>query len=193
MEQGGTNRIGKMLLIFLGLFPLVSCVDVEDYGDYWQKAGTDKRLAGAWKVLAATPEETREKGYAIGSIWRVVDNNGAYKLSLPGDANVQNDQPIYPIKTLDIGRYQFLLFGRRKGQLFRYKLKGRTLEVCIPDLADFMATHYPNAVNIRKDEEEAAVTTVLRFDNTVFRILSRVPDTEDYWYCDFVKFERIAP
>jgi hypothetical protein len=56
----------------LGLFLLVlvlsqaACIHVEDFGAYWDKAGTDRALAGTWKQVSASPDQTRAHGYGIG-------------------------------------------------------------------------------------------------------------------------------
>jgi hypothetical protein len=186
------DQVKRLLLVLLCLIPLASCVDVEDFGDAWRKAGMDKRLAGSWKVVAASPEETRENGYSIGDVWRVDAKGGAYEVSFPGAESAPGGQPLYPIKTMSIGRCQFLLIGQTKGQLIRYKLQGRTLLICIPHLAKYVRRFYPGAAVIQNDADED-VTTILRFDQSVLDLIAQVPDGEDYWICDFIRFQRVGP
>jgi hypothetical protein len=180
------------LLIFFGLLPLFSCVDVEDFGDSWRKAGTDKRLVGSWEIVPASPEETRETGNTIGGVWRVHEKGGAYEVTFHRAGRAPDDQPLYPIKTMNVGRFQFLLIGQTKGQLIRYKLRGQTLHVCIPFLVEYVREFYPNAANIRNEGEDS-VSDILRFDRAVFDIIAQVPDTEDYWTCDFMRLRKLAP
>ncbi len=146
-----------LLLILLGVIPLVSCVDVEDFGDFWRTAGMDKRLIGSWKVVAATPAERRENGHGIGDVWRVDSKGSAFELWFPGAGKATDEQPLYPIKTLNVGRYQFLVFGQTKGQLIRYKLQGRTLHVCEPDLAEYVRKRYSDSTEIKNDEEASRI------------------------------------
>jgi len=43
-----------------------ACINVEDFGVYWDKAGTDRALAGTWRQVPASADQTRAHGYAIG-------------------------------------------------------------------------------------------------------------------------------
>ena len=177
-------QMRKLWIALVGLVQLTSCVDVQDYGLYWDKAGTDRRLAGNWKMIAANASQTSANGYEMGTIFKVAQNRGSYEISVSGD------KAEFSIKTLDVGRYQFFLIGPGQGTILRYKLHGRTLEVCIPNLVDFVKTHYPNAVNIKDKHDENRSSGITRFDEGIFNLLSNVPDGGDYWDCE-LKFERV--
>ena len=179
------------MLIFFGLLPLVSCLDVEDYEDSWRTAGTDKRLAGNWKEVPANLEQTPENGYNFDNIWHVRESNGAFAVSVSGDAEAPDLLPINPIKTLNAGRYQFLLIGGTNGQIVRYRLNGRSLEICIPYLVEYVRRHYPNAPGIKTDDDDSG-TEILRLDRAVLSMFAKVPDREDYWACDFMRFQKVA-
>lgn len=97
----------KTLFIFAALLPLASCIDVDDFGAYWDKTGMDKRLAGGWKEVADS-SQTREHGLDVGHVIRFVNKNGAYEMSSHTDEKTAGDEPIYPIKTLKVESYEFL-------------------------------------------------------------------------------------
>lgn len=40
-------------MLVVATLPLFSCFPVKDFGAYWDKAGTDKRLAGSWEISKA--------------------------------------------------------------------------------------------------------------------------------------------
>ncbi len=185
--------VKRRLFVLAALVPLASCVTVEDFGAYWDKTGMDERLAGSWKMVAADPEQTPEHGYRIGDIMHMIRRGAAYEMAVDKDDKTPDDDPLYPIRTLNVGRYQFLAVraeGEKGGLIWRYKLKGRALELCVPALDDFVAANYPNAVNLRNSGDVGDSMSIRLFDEEVFTILSKVPDTEDYWFCD-TKYERV--
>jgi len=113
----------KSFLVLLALLPQVSCINVEEFGGCWEKTEMDKRLAGDWKRVPASPDQTREHGHGIGDVTHFIEKDGAYEL--PATAP---DRPFYPVKTLKTGPYQFLVFGPHKGIIVRYKLDGGVLQ-----------------------------------------------------------------
>src|ERR1700733_10302070 len=68
-STGGPNMEGMKLRLFLLAVVLshTACITVEDFGAYWDKAGTDGALAGTWKQVPSSPEQTRARGYGIGN------------------------------------------------------------------------------------------------------------------------------
>ncbi len=101
---------------------------------------------------------------------------------------------MYPIKTLNVGGYKFLLGGPKKGLIFgHYKVTARTLEICSqlgPYVVEFVRMRFPKAVNIGKNKGEGEYITIELFDDEVFKILAQIPDQPPYWYCD-QKYERM--
>jgi hypothetical protein len=186
----------RSLLLLIPLLPLAACLTVEDFGAYWDKAGTDTRLAGNWKEVAARPDQTREHGYGIGNIFHIVERGGSYEISVQpvhDNPTKWHDRPLYPVKTLNVGPYHFLAVGKQKGLLVRYKVNATALDVCLPfgpNLVDFVESHYSNAVNMKKNKGEGSYMTIALFDKEVFKILASVPDTETLWACEF-KHERV--
>ena len=185
----------RKLLLMLLLLPLTACIPVEDLASYWQKAGKDPQLSGTWKVVA---------GANIGKSRRFVDAGDYYthsSLNAAGKPIVvpENQAGILVVKTMAIGRYTFLVFstseptpaGKRSGTLFRYEIHGDTLELVAnlgPNLMRFVSKNYPRAVNIKRNKGEGEYAGIDTFDDQVAKIISAIPDTEEYW----VNFERLV-
>jgi hypothetical protein len=188
------NPMRKFLLVVATL-PLFSCFPVEDFGAYWDKAGADKRLAGSWEMSKADllrlgKGDAPPLAMGFGRTVRFVERGGAFEMS------VEDGQTVYPVKTLSVGRYQFFATGPEKtrGRIQRYRVGGRMLEFCTyPDpsvVEEFVKTHYPNAVNMKKNTGDGDYMEIVLFDDEVFKILSNIPDTKAYWVCD-VKYQRV--
>jgi hypothetical protein len=175
-------------LLTLLLLPLTACIPVEDFGDYWAKAGKDRKLAGTWRVVA---------GENIGASRQFVDAGDYYThsgLNAEGKPiRVPEDQAeVLEVKTMAIGRYTFLFFstaeptpaGKRKGVIYRYKIDADNLELIEnfgPNLGRFVTKNYPRAVNIKRNKGEGEYAVIDTFDDQVAKIISAIPDTEEYW------------
>jgi hypothetical protein len=159
----------KTFVLVIATVPLYSCFPVEDFGAYWDKGGTDKRLAGSWKEIAASPEPV-----GFGPFIRFVERAGAYEIS------TQDGEMGYPIRTLNVGRYQFLAMGPKKGRLQRYKVNTRVLDLCYSSdlVEEFVKANYPHAVNFKPTASEGDYLEIGVFDDEVFTILSKIPDTK---------------
>jgi len=179
----------KLLLAAAAMVCLTSCMNVGDFGAYWEKAGLDPQLFGTWVRVAANPSQTRERGYPIGDIMRVTERNGALEEAFTVDGKPSPEAPFYA-KTLAVGGYQMVIVGPRKGFIERYKVSPQTLQLCAFDhlyLAPFVKTNYPRTFNLEVVQGEVKVNL---FDDEVYRIVSNIPDTEEYWDCD-VRSERV--
>lgn len=180
----------KQLLVFATLLPLTSCIPVEDFGAYWDKAGLDKALAGDWKQVPATAYQSRAQGYPIGDVMHIVAKGDAYEISFSDEGKAETDNPLYPVKTLAAGPHRLLAAGPKKGGILLYRLRGRTLEFCNsfgPVMLGFVQKHYPDALNIRRQGQDL---TIALFDEEVFAILSKLPANENFGICA-TKFERV--
>jgi hypothetical protein len=183
----------KHATVVATLLCFAACINVDDFGPYWNRASIDRRLVGDWKLVPATPEQTRARGYGIGDVMRVAIKGDAYELTSFDDTGKQRDAPFYPSKTLVVGPYRFLASGPIKGLMEPYRLEGRRLIFCQqfgPSMVDFIEAHYPNAVNIGKNRGEGSYVTIKQFDDEVFQAVASIPDTPSYWVCDR-KFERV--
>ncbi|HUA20576.1 MAG TPA: hypothetical protein VMB25_17630 [Bryobacteraceae bacterium] len=182
----------KLLLVLAGMLLLVACIPVEDFGAYWGKAGVDQALAGSWKHIAASPDQTREHGYGIGDIMHFVERDGAYEESF-NEGKAPGDLPAGPYKTLVIGKYRFLACGGKSGLIERYRVNGNELTFCDafgPKQVEFVQANFPRVANLKKNPAEGSYLVIKLFDDEVFQVLSKIPDTDDYWVCD-TKYERV--
>ena len=141
------------ILSVLLLLPLTSCIPVEDFGAYWDRASLDPQLKGKWRRIAASPDQTREHGYPIGDISELVEKDGAFELITHRLTGAVPDEhgPLWPVKTLTTGRHRWLLFGPQKGFLLGYQFDGAYLHMCPiggPEMADFIRSRYPAAPNL---------------------------------------------
>jgi hypothetical protein len=171
----------------------VACINVEDFGAYWHKAGTDPALAGTWRQVSASPEQTRARGYGIGNTMHLSIKGDAYEMIVRDSEGKRPDAPFYPVKTLDVGRYHFLLARRTKGFMQRYSIAGSTLLVCQqigPEMVELLRARYPDARSVHKNKAEGEYLVIDTFDDEAFRILSNIPDQGKYWACD-QKWERV--
>ena len=182
----------QKLCLVVACFSLISCIPVDDFGSYWDKAGADPLLAGTWKRVAANPQQTRERGYSVGDVMRLVEKDGQYDLT-DESAKAKGEKSM-PAKTLTAGDYQFLAIAQEnKGFILRYKVSAQTLEYCDafgPSLVEFVRSNYPHAVGMKKSQGEGNYMTIASFNEETRAILGKIPDTAEYWSCD-QRFERI--
>jgi hypothetical protein len=192
----------RKCVLVAALAPMASCIGVEDYGTAWDRAALDKTLAGSWKEIASRPDQTRAHGYGIGVVSTFVEKGGAYQVTTfdtegkstrPGTV-VPTDRPMYPIKTISIGPYRFVATPAPHGFLDRYVVRGNALEMCMaigPAQVDFQKKEYPSAVNIGKNHSEGSFLEIRRWDDEVEKVIAAIPDTPDYWDCDW-KYVRVS-
>ena len=157
-----------------------ACIKVEDFGTYWDKAGTDPALAGTWRQVSAFPEQTRAHGYGIGNTIELSVKADAYEMVVHDGEGKRPDASFYPVKTLDVGPYHFLLTGRTMGIMDRYSISERTLLICMqfgPGMIEFLRARYPDARSVHKNKSEGEYLVVDTFDDEAFTILSNIPDT----------------
>jgi len=181
------------LFLLIVVASQAACIPVEDFGAYWDKAGVDRTLAGTWRLVSASPEQTRAHGYGIGNTMRLSRKGDAYEMVVHDADDKEADAPFYPVKTLDVGRYHFILSGRTDGIMQRYSVSGRTLRVCQqigPTAVEFVRAQYPNARSVHKNKSEGEYLVIDTFDDEAFTILSNIPDQDEYWMCD-QKWQRV--
>jgi hypothetical protein len=179
------NR-ARFIVVLAAALIISSCIPVDDFGAYWDKAVVDAHLLGSWTQVPARPDQTRERGYAIGRIMRIGEKDGAYQI-------VEEDNHQFaPERSLPVGKYQFLAFPGKNGYIMRYKLRQNVLEFCFqngPNLVDFVESNYPRVVNLKRNRAEGKYMTIALFDDEVFDVLAHIPDTDSFWVCD-ERFER---
>jgi hypothetical protein len=68
--------------------------------------------------------------------------------------------------------------------IYRYKIDADNLELIEnfgPNLGRFVTKNYPRAVNIKRNKGEGEYAVIDTFDDQVAKIISAIPDTEEYW------------
>ena len=186
----------RLLLLLAAVLSQTACISVEDFGAYWDKAGTDRALAGTWRQVSSSPEQTRARGYGIGDTIELSVKADAYDMVVHDADGKRPDASFYPVRTLDVGRYHFLLNRRTMGMMQRYSISGRTLLMCQqfgPGMVEFLRARYPDARSVHKNKGEGEYLVIDTFDDEAFTILSNIPDRPDQensWDCD-QKWERV--
>jgi hypothetical protein len=71
----------KHAVVVVVLLCLSACINVDDFGPYWNRASVDRKLLGDWKLVPASPDQTRSKGYGIGDVLRIAIKGDAYELT----------------------------------------------------------------------------------------------------------------
>ncbi len=182
------HRVALALL----LLTLEACLPVDDMGGYWSKAGKDPGLAGSWRVVGGGSGNQ-------GLVRQFLQAGDSYELA---NLNAQG-QPVrvdprpLAIRTMQVGRYKLLVFaavnpaGKREGIIIGYKLDGDVLEMYDlfgPSWREFAQQRYPTAANMKKNRGEGDYLRILTFDDQVARMISEVPDTDEFW----ALFERLV-
>jgi hypothetical protein len=198
----------RKLLVFCAVALLAACINVDDFGDYWDKTTVDPALAGRWQTKSET-----DQNEAADQHWVFALRDNAYEVQTSIRGQTDDDGPIYPVKTLTVGPYLFLANGPSQGTIVRYKMGNNsvTFYVLNPKPAwAFIQANYPNQQNIYRDSDEGdddqegdivddeseknapdaaadadeAPLRIKVFDDQVYQILSKIPDTGVYWSAD---------
>jgi hypothetical protein len=165
---------------------LASCIPVKDFGAYWEKGTADSALFGKWEEV---PKDADDKD--IGT-FDVTDKSGAYQIdSLDEEERKKPDYVPLIAKTLTAGPYTFLMVREEKkkdGDILRYKVEGDTFQeyALKPEpMAMLLKEKYPDVKNIERPECKENCwfdgVRIETLDDEVFKILSEIPDTEEYW------------
>jgi len=175
----------KKFLLCLTVLFLSSCIPVEDFGTYWDKGIVDSALLGKWKGEFGNEYNVAEKGcaYQIDSL----------------DEEIRKDKNYVPIaaKTINVGSYTFLMaFLERKKKatvLIRYKKEDDIIQqysLKYGKMSAFIEEKYFKVKNIKKDNKcgekcrYASGIRIRKLDKKVYKILSEIPDTRDFWIPD---------
>lgn len=182
----------KKLLVLGCLLLLTACIDVDDYGEYWDKTTIDPSLTGRW---AKVSEDDESK--LTGEEWTFTPKNGAY--SVQDYKNGKSDEdPLYPVKTLEIGKYKFVATGPESGSILRYDNDGDSIAWLVADpdkVWEFIQKKYPGEDGIYRDDPDPEVSAaenrdrplrISHFDDDVAAMLAAIPNNEIYWDADTI-------
>jgi len=181
----------KKTFVLCCLFLLTACIDVDDYGDYWSKTMIDPAIAGRW---AKVSEENESK--LTGQEWELTLKDNAYSAQSYKDGKKTDEDPLYPVKSMQIGNYTFLATGPERGTIVRYNIVGDTASIYVanPTMAwDFISRQFPDQSEIYRDDPDPADSAednrdrplhIKEFDDDVAKVLAAIPNNGMYWEID---------
>jgi hypothetical protein len=186
--------VRRLILVVAALF-LASCIPVEDFGVYWERAQPDPRLPGKWRVVVPGPDPGPVP------FVRIVRKGAGFEMS--GEDEEGRRDPSKPsdlIRTLTVGRYQFILMrtaGQNAGLLWRYRIRANALEftsIQSPLLIWYVETKLSGVANLKVIAEAGEAPKHIAIevlDEAVFKALATTPDTDLYWTWA-EKYERVG-
>lgn len=174
----------KKFLLCLAVFLLASCIDVDDFSDYWSKGYIDHALLGTWDLDDAKSKDSMT--------WEIRDEkDGEYHII---GHSMTESMEAYQGKTLDAGKYKLLMIVMQKngsGMLFRYEIKGDQFylySLRLKKTEELIAAQHLNQQSlriVRKPPHCCADAwdriAVTKFDSETYKFLSEVPDLPEYW------------
>jgi len=181
------------LSLVLLLLPLTSCIPVDDFGAYWARTSLDPQLKGKWKMIAASPEQTKEHGYGIGNVVEVRERDGSFELINHAAVRAE-DRSIWPVRTLTTGRHHWLAVGRQKGMLLGYQIEAGYVHICPigdPALGAFIQRRYPNSPSFDVTYGIGPPVGIKLFDAAAFAVLRDYPGADRCTEESFAKYERV--
>jgi hypothetical protein len=178
----------KRLVVACIALLLVSCIQVDDFGDYWDKATVDPSLVGRWNRVSDANEAK-----TTGDSWTFTVKNGAYEVQTYVKGKPDDDGPIAPVKSLTVGPYMFLAKGPEQGTILRYKVSGDTVTFYVldPEAAwAYIQKNFPGESSFYRGDPEddpndpeniGDPVKIKTFNDETAKILSSIPDTDHYW------------
>ncbi len=174
----------KPLLLVCALL-LTSCIDVMNFGVYWNKGYVDPALAGMWEPVAVPGKDISQS-----SKQHVVVDGDAYRITNFERGVEKIDAPI-AARLLLVTNHTFLMLGgQAQGALYRYKIEGNVVKFFELDKAaalKYVAEKHPRAANIEGlpgSGSYGSTFGVKTLDSETLQILVEIPDTEAYWKLD---------
>jgi hypothetical protein len=182
----------KKLFVACFLLMLTSCIEVDNFGDYWDKATIDPTLAGKWQKISEEDEVT-----PTGQSWVFAVKDGSYEVhTFMHGKPADDDGPMFPVRTITVGPYKFLANGPEQGSMVRYTLEGdEAVFLVLEPKATwaFIKKNFPGQDSFYKGDPEDTPDEMDQsdepmkidtFTDQTFKILSSIPDTEVYWEAD---------
>jgi hypothetical protein len=163
-------------IVLLGVLLLASCIDVGDFGAYWDKGSIDPNLTGEW---VAVPDAQRAGDNVE---FRITDDNGVYKI-------VENDngkENTYQARTLEVGSYSFLMvLDGEQRRFVRYQETddGVTLYVLKDEPAwAFIKQRVPSPKIFSLEHGMLGpILKIKMLNDDVVKLLGAIPDNDEYW------------
>ena len=180
----------KRLLAACMVLLLASCIEVDDFGDAWDKTTIDPTFAGRWEKISEVDEKP------TGQSWTFTVKDGAYEVQTFIRGKLDDDGPISPVKSLTVGPYTFLAKGPEEGTILRYTIDGdRVIFYVLNSQAawTFIQAKFPEQDSFYRgdpddesdDPENVGDPVRIRVLNSeTVKILSSIPDSDPYWEPD---------
>ena len=189
----------RLCLCIAAALTLASCLQVDDFGAYWDKGFQDPALAGSWKNVGLPDGKDGIDSGTSPAMWRFTKDGAGY-LAQPinpidpsADASTraqqqQDNSTPMNARSLRIGRRTFLMLRDPsrgdEGVIQRYDIQGTTLKEYWLDnglALEFLAAKHPSARNIKKNVGEGDYLVIDKFDDEVFKVLSELSANADFW------------
>jgi hypothetical protein len=165
MRGKNHSASGKKLLL-VACIALASCINVKDFGIYWDRGIVDKQLIGSWLPETDTSSEC------------IMFTQGKGELIFTTD---DRDEPA--VRTLMMGRHTFMMMRRpvsKSGELYKYTASKESLELyqLNKDKRDeFLKEHATPNIVINDDTN----VTISTLDKPTFDLLQKIANDGSYW------------
>lgn len=172
----------KKLLCAMICLVLTSCIDVDDFGGFWEKGVLDPALEGVWAVNDPNgmPDPNGEK-------LTITKNGNVYNILMPQKGGA--DMKSMTARSIGWQKYAYLLVKNESGKggvIMRYVSNGESVwqyAVTQPDkvVSDWIASKHPEAKQFVLGASEAMASglKITMLDSAALDILSELP--EEYW------------
>ncbi len=155
----------RILPFILCVFILASCVEVEDFGEYWNSKTEDLLLEGKWENLSTL------------ELMTVSREGDHYRFSRNPERPQRDDIG----KVLVLGDHRFLMMRAHNGFQSLWKYSTNEKELIIyrnsKDKKNDFISNYQND-NFRIDEDRVVIH---KLDKDTVDIIRKIASQEDYW------------
>ncbi len=145
---------------------LLSCIYVEDIGDYWDKGIIDQAVSGSWK---SSDSDDCSMFVINGDNYQVIEKG-------------KKENSLY--RTLPLGDNTFLMVKDEKGKylLIKYQISDNNFITYMPDEVkkDEFLRDYPDS-DIVISDEKFPTATIKHLDEKTAELLQKIADDKTYW------------
>lgn len=181
-------------LLCAAILSVTACIPVDDFGTSWDKGTADSALVGTWDDILPQgdkPKDVVEKPKDAGMAITCAETACTLETLDPAEKMKADYKPM-TLRTLTAGTYKFVMVreeGKTTGDMVRYSIDKGVFRQLTPKPAktgDMLKEKYPNAKNISRppcDPGNCMFDTIKikSLDEETVKILSEIPDTEEYW------------
>jgi hypothetical protein len=184
----------------------VSCIEVEDFGGYWDKGVRDPALEGRWRKLGVPGEDI--DSIPCADTVRFVSAGKSHSMHMinpvdpappPAETarqKLDNEESV-SVRSLKVGRHSVLMMPsvQSPGLILRYEVAGTILREYVLNVDDAFEARLKGTTNFVVEHEMGEYPVIKHFDDEVFRILSGIADDPSFWtlLCEYKKESRVTP